>query len=161
MGADIRAVKEATAVPFELLVLVERATFTNTSSRPLLSCSCGKLLIMVWDSLRLHTSPRDITMREEGLLVWSWQTKVERVRRGSRTIVCRASLSGEDWLSQGWALWRQLCQPTYFQSDFFLFEHGLDGPNYSTPARYSVSCSTCARHWPMCSCRILCRKRCA
>ena len=24
-----------------------------------------------------------------------------------------------------------------------------------------VSYSTCARHWPMCSCRILCRKRCA
>ena len=120
---------------------MERAIFTNTSSRPLLSLFLWQLLIMVWGSLRfddaLHTSPRDITMREEGLQVWSWQTKVERARRGTRTIVCRASLSGEDWLSQGWDLWRQLCPPSYFQSDFFLFEHALDGPHYSTPAGYT------------------------
>ena len=95
---------------------------------------------MVWGSLRfddaLLISPRDINMREEGLQVWSWQTKVERARRGTRTIVCRASLSVEDRLSQGWDLWRQLCPPSYFQSDF-LFEHALDGPHYSTPAGYT------------------------
>ena len=69
LGADIRATKEATAVPFQLLVLVERAIFTNTSSRPLLSLFLWQLLMIVWRSLRfdvaLHTSPRDITMREE------------------------------------------------------------------------------------------------
>ena len=117
---------------------MERAIFTNTSSRPLLSLFLWQLLIMVWDSLRFDdalSARYHHARRRPSIVVVA--TKVERARRGTRTIVCRASLSGEDWLSQGWDLWRQLCPPSYFQTDFFLFEHALDGPHYSTPAGYT------------------------
>ena len=140
MGADIRALEEATAVPFELLVLVERAIYTNTSSRPLLSLFLWQLLIMVWGSLRfddaLHTSPRDITMRRPSSVVvvnksGACKARYENYRLPYKFVRRRLALAGMGFMAA--ALPRL---PTSSQTSSCLHTP-LTVPHYSTPAGYT------------------------
>ena len=65
-------------------------------------------LCLIYASLRfddgIHVSPKELSFTDDGLFGVSWQTKVERKRRGTKFVVPIVSLSGVEWLAIGWDL---------------------------------------------------------
>ena len=65
------------------------------------------ILIMIYSSWRLddalHVVPDTLGMNDEGLYGIVWQTKVERQGKGTRLAAAKVSMSGEDWMEDGWS----------------------------------------------------------
>ena len=72
----------------------------------------------------LHTLPSSVDLREYRLHAAAWQTKVDRIRRGTRFVVPRFSLSGDDWLLSGHHAWRSVVTQEYLDSDHWLYDVG-------------------------------------
>ena len=110
LGVDTRDLKKALPVLCRLRN-VSRSTWTiaqnqNICSRSLFgsfSCACGGLK----GTMMRHISPRSVLLRQEGLELKALQTKTERARRGTRIVICRASLTGVDWIFKGFHMWRR------------------------------------------------------
>ena len=101
-----KALKEAVPVPIELVKCLE---FYIVSEAP------GQARLFVWwwvclifASLRfddgIHVNPKDLVLNENGLFGVSWQTKVERKRRGTKFVIPLVGFSGKDWVVVGWEL---------------------------------------------------------
>ena len=64
------------------------------------------ILIMIYSSLRfddaMHVVPEALAMKDEALYGVVWQTKVERQKKGTRFAAAKVSVSGEEWMEDGW-----------------------------------------------------------
>ena len=69
----------------------------------------------------LHTALAFITVRGGGVELVSWQTKVERKRRGTIFAVGSESLSGLPWLVAGLEVLKRTAPRSYLKGDFWLF----------------------------------------
>ena len=72
-------------------------------------------------------------MTPEALLGVVWQTKVERKKRGTRFAVPTCSISGVDWLSMGWDLFK----PYLSDRDYFIWELKSEKEFTEAPVTYS------------------------
>ena len=85
-------------------------------------------LVMTWASMRfddaLHTCPSTVCLRDEGLHLTAWQTKVDRVCRGTRYAVPKASLGQEDWVTTGYGCWFTVGTDDYQAGDHWLYDVG-------------------------------------
>ena len=65
------------------------------------------ILIMIYSSLRfddaMHVVPEALAMKDEALYGVVWQTKVERQKKGTRFAVAKVSVTGEEWMEDGWS----------------------------------------------------------
>ena len=99
--------KEAVPVPMEVVRCMELYVAANDVP------DAARLFVWWWlcliyASLRfdygIHVSPKELSFTDDGLFGVSWQTKVERNRRGTKFVVPIVSLSGVEWLAIGWEL---------------------------------------------------------
>ena len=99
--------KEAVPVPMEVVRCMELYVAANDVP------DAARLFVWWWlcliyASLRfddgIHVSPKELAFTDDGLFGVSWQTKVERKRRGTKFVVPIVSLSGVEWLAIGWDL---------------------------------------------------------
>ena len=72
----------------------------------------------------LHTCPSTVCLRDERLHLTAWQTKVDRVRRGTRYAVTKASLGQEDWVTTGYGCWFTVVTDDYRAGDHWLYDVG-------------------------------------
>ena len=140
LGCEIKELKEAKPIAFKIVRAMEEGVMRYRIDRPLLAVFLWKALLMIWSSLRyddaLHVAPNTLEMRNFGLAMKAWQTKVERLRRGTRIVVGDVSISDTPWLSAGFELWTSYCPPAYMIGDFFLFSHETITPAFMTPSTY-------------------------
>ena len=139
LRTETRALWESVPVPFELIKLLEQVVADSTECKT--DAILGWfVLIAVCASVRfddlLHVAPSSVVLREKGLELRAWQTKVERKRRGTY-VVCRASLSGEDWPVAGHLVWTKAVPAEYMASDFSLCEMGTTGFYWKRPITHS------------------------
>jgi len=95
------------------------------------------VLILIYASLRfddgVHVAPSSLEMTSEALLGVVWQTKVERKKRGTRFAVPTCSISGVEWLSMGWDLFK----PHLSDRDYFIWELRSEKEFTEAPVTYS------------------------
>eukprot|EP00435_Cladocopium_sp_Y103_P002024 s1300_g1.t1 len=95
------------------------------------------VLILIYASLRfddgIHVAPSSLVMTQDALLGVVWQTKVERKRRGTRFAVPTCSISGTEWLSMGWDLFK----PYRSDRDYFVWELKNEKEFNAAPVTYS------------------------
>ena len=95
------------------------------------------VLILIYASLRfddgVHVAPSSLEMTPEALLGVVWQTKVERKKRGTRFAVPTCSISGVEWLSMGWDLFK----PYLSDRDYFIWELKSEKEFTEAPVTYS------------------------
>ena len=91
------------AVPIPLVLVCARFR----SSQFVLAFFAWWILIMIYSSLRfddaMHVVPEALAMKDEALYGVVWQTKVERQKKGTRFAVAKVSVSGEEWMEDGWS----------------------------------------------------------
>ena len=101
-----RALKEAMPIPIELVRRIELYVVSDAPDQ-------GRLfmwwwLCLIFASLRfddgIHVNPKDLVFTDNGLFGVSWQTKVERKRRGTKFVIPIVGFSGAEWLVEGWKL---------------------------------------------------------
>lgn len=137
-GKDL---KEARPIPVDGIILLEAACAQwlaeGKKNRAIRS---WLILCMVWGSMRfddaLHVVPSRAEASDFALMLFGWQTKVERKRRGTRYAVCNLSVFGVEWLVPGFALWQATAPAEYMHGDFWL--PGDDGNKllWDRPAEY-------------------------
>ena len=90
-----RAVKEARPLDMRALPALEMAAESWASDQVPYAVFVWQWLCLAWGSLRfddaLHTSPSSLVLTDTALFFTSWQTKVERKRRGTAHAVCNVS----------------------------------------------------------------------
>ena len=116
------ATKEAQPYPLETIKLMEEFLAKNTYQRvPVRALLLGMVLCMIMASLRfddaLHTVPSKLTFDGDTLRGESWQTKVERRRKGTKFAVVNAFFKHE-WLPK-WFEGQQQANPPHDQ-DFWI-----------------------------------------
>ena len=117
-----KELREAVPIPAPMVAMLESALLhmIKVQSDPA-AVFIWWVLVLIYASLRfndgVHVAPDSLELNEDGLSGIVWQTKVERRRRGTRFAVPLASLSGSDWLSEGWTVFQQFKQ----DRDFFLW----------------------------------------
>ena len=61
------------------------------------------LLVAAVPTTQCTSSPEALAMKDEALYGVVWQTKVERQKKGTRFAVAKVSVSGEEWMEDGWS----------------------------------------------------------
>ena len=91
------------------------------------------ILIMIYSSLRfddaMHVVPEALAMKDEALYGVVWQTKVERQKKGTRFAVAKVSVTGEEWMEDGWsAASFEMDERDYFMKELDSAERFGDRP---------------------------------
>ena len=98
--------KEAVPIPMEVIRCME--IFVVSEAPAAARLFVWWWLCLVFASLRfddgVHVKPSELQLLNDGLFGVSWQTKVERKRRGTKFVVPRVGFSDVGWLEEGWAL---------------------------------------------------------
>ena len=140
LGCEIKELKEAKPIAFKIVQTMEEGVMRYRIDRPLLAVFLWQALLMIWSSLRhddaLHVAPNTLAMRDFGLAMRAWQTKVEGLRQGTRIVVGDVSISDTPWLSAGFDLWTSYCPPAYMDGDFLLFSQDTITPAFMSPSTY-------------------------
>ena len=127
-GVETRDIKEAPALDVEHVRALENLVIECSATNVFKSTFAWKCLVMTWASMRfddaLHTCPSTVYLRDEGLHLTAWQTKVDRVRRGTRYAVPKASLGQEDWVTTGYGCWFTVGTDDYRAGDHWLYDVG-------------------------------------
>ena len=140
MDEDARVLKEAIPVPFEVVKFMEE--FVMVQENPVAVILLWQLLFLLMSSARfddgLHVAPRTVELRPEGLQARAWQTKTDRLRKGTLLIIARASFSGQDWIGRGYQVWRKSAPAGYMEHDFFPFNTNGVWADFTEPLSYSA-----------------------
>ena len=107
-GERGKETREAVPIPLALVAALERFVCARfPSSQFVLAFFAWWILIMIYSSLRfddaMHVVPEALAMKDEALYGLVWQTKVERQKKGTRFAVAKVSVSGEEWMEDGWS----------------------------------------------------------
>ena len=107
-GERGRETREAVPIPLVLVAALERFVCARfRSSQFVLAFFAWWILIMIYSWLRfddaMHVVPEALAMKDEALYGVVWQTKVERQKKGTRFAVAKVSVSGEEWMEDGWS----------------------------------------------------------
>ena len=101
-----KPLKEAISFPIPVVAAMEKFVFRCEFNEA--EIFVRWILCMVFASLKIddasHVKPHEIEFKDEGLFGVSWQTKIERKRRGTKIVAPDVSFAGVPWLSRGWAL---------------------------------------------------------
>ena len=101
--------KEAVPIPIEVIRCLE--LFVCSDAPDPARLFLWWWLCLVFTSLRfddgVHVSPKDLQFLDDGLFGVSWQTKVERKRRGTKFAIPCVGFSGQEWLAAGWDLFNK------------------------------------------------------
>ena len=101
-----KLLKEAVPIPMEVIRCVE--VFVASEAPAAARLFVWWWLCLVFASLRfddgVHVKPAELWLLSDGLFGVSWQTKVERKRRGTKFVIPRVGFSGVEWLEEGWSL---------------------------------------------------------
>ena len=127
------------AVPIQLVLAAALERFvcavqgTFRSSQFVLAFFAWWILIMIYSSLRfddaMHVVPEALAMKDEALYGVVWQTKVERQKKGTRFAVAKVSVSGEEWIEDGWsAASFEMDDRDYFMKELESAERFCDRP---------------------------------
>ena len=141
-GTLDRDTREAVPVPFEIVRAMEEAVvnFLGDANKNCLVLDLWQALVILWGSMRfddsLHVAPSTVQFNTGGLQLRAWQTKRDRVRRGTRIAVCNASVGDVEWLSPGFRLWKELAPDDYLRGDFFLCQNDTKTMSWSVPVTY-------------------------
>ena len=100
--------REAVPIPLALVAALERFVCSRfRSSQFVMAFFAWWILIMIYSSLRfddaMHVVPEALAMKDEALYGVVWQTKVERQKKGTRFAVAKVSVTGEEWMEDGWS----------------------------------------------------------
>ena len=135
-----KELKEAVPIPVRLVAMLENTVlhFVKVGSDPA-AVFLWWVLILIFASLRfndgIHVAPDLLEMTAEGLAGMVWQTKVDRKRRGTKFAVPMASISGANWLQEGWVIF----QPFNQERDFFLWDLASESKFSPTVITYHAS----------------------
>ncbi|CAE7386813.1 unnamed protein product [Symbiodinium microadriaticum] len=137
---------EQPAHMFTTCMLVSLEILVCSSDEPPYLRALGfVVLLMVWGSLRADDVqgllPQTMQLDERGLAVELARSKTTGPDRRTRSVKVfierRISLTGRDWLREGWALWRDFD----YQRDYLVLKANND---FSEPIEKPVSASTVA-----------------
>ena len=100
--------REAVPIPLALVAALERFVCSRfRSGQFVMAFFAWWILIMIYSSLRfddaMHVVPEALAMKDEALYGVVWQTKVERQKKGTRFAVAKVSVTGEEWMEDGWS----------------------------------------------------------
>ena len=113
-----KSLKEAVPIPIEVVRCLE--VFVASESPDQARLFIWWWLCLVYASLRfddgVHVAPRELVLNDVGLFGVSWQTKVERKRRGTKFVIPLVGFSGFLWVQEGW----DLLQATGLDRDFWI-----------------------------------------
>ena len=126
--------REAVPIPLALVAALERFVCSRfRSSQFVMAFFAWWILIMIYSSLRfddaMHVVPEALAMKDEALYGVVWQTKVERQKKGTRFAVAKVSVTGEEWMEDGWsAASFEMDEPDYFMKELDSAERFGDRP---------------------------------
>ena len=133
-GERGKETREAVPIPLALVAALERFVCARfRSSQFVLAFFAWWILIMIYSSLRfddaMHVVPEALAMKDEALYGVVWQTKVERQKKGTRFAVAKVSVSGEEWMEDGWsAASFEMDDRDYFMKELESAERFCDRP---------------------------------
>ncbi|CAE7789341.1 unnamed protein product, partial [Symbiodinium microadriaticum] len=115
---------EAVPIPLVLVAALERFVCAwFRSSQFVLAFFAWWILIMIYSSLRFDDA------MHVALYGVVWQTKVERQKKGTRFAVAKVSVSGEEWMEDGWsAASFEMGDRDYFMEELESAERFCDRP---------------------------------
>ena len=126
--------REAVPIPLALVAALERFVCSRfRSSQFVMAFFAWWILIMIYSSLRfddaMHVVPEALAMKDEALYGVVWQTKVERQKKGTRFAVAKVSVTGEEWMEDGWsAASFEMDERDYFMKELDSAERFGDRP---------------------------------
>ena len=116
-----KTLKEAVPIPVEVVRCLEKLVLSSREEASRLFVWWW--LCMIFASLRfddaIHVRPRELQMTDDGLFGVAWQTKVDRMRRGTKFVVPKVGFSSQPWLEEGWAL---LLASDHHDRDYWVHE---------------------------------------
>ena len=133
-GKRGKETREAVPISLVLVAALERFVCARfRSSQFVLAFFAWWILIMIYSSLRfddaMHVVPEALAMKDEALYGVVWQTKVERQKKGTRFAVAKVSVSGEEWMEDGWsAASFEMDDRDYFMKELESAERFTDRP---------------------------------
>ena len=126
--------REAVPIPLALVAALERFVCSRfRSGQFVMAFFAWWILIMIYSSLRfddaMHVVPEALAMKDEALYGVVWQTKVERQKKGTRFAVAKVSVTGEEWMEDGWsAASFEMDERDYFMKELDSAERFGDRP---------------------------------
>ena len=125
--------REAVPIPLALVAALERFVCSRfRSSQFVMAFFAWWILIMIYSSLRfddaMHVVPEAPAMKDEALYGVVWQTKVERQKKGTRFAVAKVSVTGEEWMEDGWSASFEMDERDYFMKELDSAERFGDRP---------------------------------
>ena len=133
-GERGKETREAVPIPLALVAALERFVCARfRSSQFVLAFFSWWILITIYSSLRfddaMHVVPEALAMKDEALYGVVWQTKVERQKKDTRFAVAKVSVSGEEWMEDGWsAASFEMDDRDYFMKELESAERFCDRP---------------------------------
>ena len=120
-GVETRDIKEAPALDVEHVRALENLVIECSATNVFKSTFAWQCLVMTWASMRfdnaLHTCPSTVCLRDEGLHLTAWQTKVDRVRCGTTYAVPKTNSGQEDWVTTRHECWIKVGTDEHRASD--------------------------------------------
>ena len=141
--------REAVPIPLALVAALERfvAARFRTSQFHVVGLDHDILV----PEVRRRTPRRageKLVMKDEALYRAVWQTKVERQKKGTRFAAAKVSVSGENWMEEGWsAASFQMDDRDYFLKELESADRFADRPTSYIKEAF-CGCCTCSRPRP-------------
>ena len=136
-----KEVAEAVPIPILAVRSLERSVVEWRAAGHAIACIVAwQMLLATWASLRfddcLHVDPASLRLSESALYFTAQKTKRDQGRRGTKYVVCNASLTQAEWLREGYECLVANAPDTYFRGDFFLFDSDGWRARWQAPLAY-------------------------